>query len=75
MDSSLEMAAAVVFFIVAVGAVLLTFFSAALHSAVNPQPQFEDGSEHRKNVGRAAGAIILYGIKRKIKRMIFRGLI
>ena len=72
-DSSLQTVVAIVFLIAAVGAIALTFFSAVLYGAIHPEARAGQGSG--SNVRGAAGAIIIFGLKRKLKRMLFRGLI
>jgi hypothetical protein len=74
MDASTETTMAVVMLIIVGGLIALSFFSAILYSSVSGTSQVND-SEHAANLGKAAAAIAAHGLKRKLKRVLFRSLV
>lgn len=72
--SDMQLMAGIAFLILVAALVGFTFFTAALYGAINPNDPSVNGGQSG-NVAGAAGSIILFTLKRKLKRVIFRHLI
>ena len=67
----MQAVAVIGFLVIVVGLIALSFFSALLYSAVHGRPQYVNSADHRNAVAGAAGSILLFGLKRRLKRMLF----
>jgi hypothetical protein len=74
MDASTETTMAVVMLVIVGSLIALSFFSAILYSSVHGPNEFED-PEDKAQLGKAAVAIAAHGMKRKLKRILFRSVI